>query len=180
MKTLLSLLLCTVVLSSCVSYHSGMRDDANFPGIATITIVNLTKDGSLSGTMKREIYEQFQTRPGLCRRKGGEEGVNLTITLVSQDTKNIARAEMRDHLSRDKDDKAYQTVLSRVLIDAKYVVSNNEGADLLTGTVRGQGDLPWMNDQNIAYQNACKQAILDVARQMADALTDAVWAQDEK
>ena len=178
-KTLAVILLFCLACVSCVSYHSGMRDGEHFPGIATVTIVNLTKEGTLSSKMKRSIYEQIRTRPGL-RRKASEDGVNLTVTLLSQDTKNVARAETRDRLSRDEDDKGYQTVLSRVFLDAKFVVSDNEGTDLLSGKVRGQGDLPWMNDQNIAYQDACTQAVLDVARQVAEAITDADWTKDAK
>ena len=172
--SLVILFLLCLGICSCVTYHAGMRDQEHFPGIERVTIVNQTRDGELSEKLKRSIYEQIRTRPGLSR-KSGDDGVNLTLTLLSQETRNIARAEMRDKVARDDDDKAYQTVLSRVTIDVKYTVSNPDGTELLSGKVRGQGDLPWMNDQNIAYQNACANAVVDAARQVAGILSDAVW-----
>jgi len=163
--TLISTLLC-LLLSSC--YHLGVPGGSKNVQIGDI--INRSAEPSLGGLMSRALAEELSVRPALRVSDAAKYTVDVKIVGISNSSQ--ARAEVRIKDARDKDSDAYQTVLHRVTVKVEYSVTDESGKTLLKGKVTGQTSVPLMHDREVALRSARKQAVLDAAKQIADALAD--------
>ncbi len=163
---------CGLMLTAC-QYHWGSARPEGLYGLDVGAVTNLTQEGALTAAFRKSVQEQISTDPGL---NGNLITHQLNVELENLDQKNIARAELRDRNSRNDDSTAYQTVLYRLELRARYTVcgrQNTSAKPVLAGTVIGRADIPRMHDMNVPFQAACQQAADDAARQIVAAVVEA-------
>lgn len=162
---------CGLMLTAC-QYHWGSARPEGLYGLDVGTVTNLTQEGTLAASFRKSVQEQISTDPGLNSNLVTHQ---LNVELENLYQQNIARAELRDRDSRDDDSTAYQTVLYRLELRARYTVCGRNDANakpVLAGTVIGRADIPRMHDLNIPFQAACQQAADDAARQIVTAVVE--------
>ncbi|MBQ7650079.1 MAG: hypothetical protein IJS15_03920 [Victivallales bacterium] len=158
-------LLC-LLLSSC--YHLGVP--GGHKNVQVGDIINRSAEPSLGGIMSSCLAEELSVRPAL--RVADAAKFTVDVKIVGIGNSSQARAEVRIKNARDNDSDAYQTVLHRLTVRAEYTVTDDAGKTMLKGKVIGQTSVPLMHDREVALRTARKQAVLDAARQIADALAD--------
>ena len=159
-----------VFCSSC--YHL-TGHNKNLAMVSIANIHNDTVEPQLSSMLHSALAEQLSHT-----RKGNSKPLYpLDLKIISLENSNVARAEIRDKLSRDDDSDAYQTVLYRITIKVQYSLKLQEGKPPVSGVVSGIGDLPKMHDRNIPLQHALRLAANDAAKKIIDAIGDAPQMQ---
>lgn len=163
--------ICGLMLTAC-QYHWGSSRPEGLYGLDVGVVTNLTREGALTAAFRKSIQEHISTDPGLSSSLITHQ---LNVELENLYQKNIARAELRDRDSREDDSAAYQTVLYRLELRARYTVcgrNDTSATPVLTGTVIGRADIPRMHDMNVPFQAACQQAADDAARQIVAAVVE--------
>ena len=161
----ITLLLCTF-LASC--YHLGVPGGSKNVQIGDI--INRTSEPSLGGLMSQCLANEICSRPSLKAANAARFTVDVRI--VGMGNSSQARSEVRIKKARDKNSDAYQTVLHRLTVKVEYSVIDESGKALFKSKVTGQASVPLMHDREVALRTARRQAVLDAARQIADALAD--------
>lgn len=155
-----------LLLSSC--YHLGVPGGSKNVQIGDID--NRTSEPSLGGLLSKSLAEELNVRPALKAADSPKYTVDAKVAGIGNSSR--ARAEVRIKDARDNDSDAYQTVLHRFTVKVDYSVSDAEGKTVFKGTVTGQASVPLMHDREVAMKTARQQAVMDAARQIADALAD--------
>ena len=155
-----------LLMSSC--YHLGVVGGRKNVQIGDI--VNRSTEPSLGGLLSKSLAEELNVRPALKANDAPKYTVDAKIAEIGNSSR--ARAEVRIKDARDKDSDAYQTVLHRLTVKIEYSVSDEEGKVVFKGKVTGQASVPLMHDREVALKTARQQAVMDAARQIADALAD--------
>lgn len=155
-----------VYCSSC--YHL-TGHNKNLAMVSIANVHNDTAEPQLSSMLHSALAEQLSQ----TRRASSRPLYPLDLKIISMENSNVARAEIRDKLSRDDDSDAYQTVLYRITIRVQYSLKLQDGKPPVSGTVSGIGDLPKMHDRNVPLQHALRLAANDAAKKIIDAISDA-------
>jgi len=155
-----------ILLSSC--YHLGVPGGSKNVQIGDI--INRSTEPSLGGLLSKSLAEEIDVRPGLRTTDAAKYTVDARIIGIGNSSQ--ARAEVRIKNARDKDSDAYQTVLHRITVKIEYSVTNEDGKEVHKGIVTGQASVPLMHDREVALKTARQQAVMDAAKQIANALAD--------
>ena len=155
-----------LLLSSC--YHLGVPGGSKNVQIGDI--INRSSEPSLGGLLSKSLAEELNVRPALKDSNAPKYTVDVKIVGIGNSSQ--ARTEVRIKDARDKDSDAYQTVLHKLTVKVEYSVNDEDGKTLLKGKVTGQTSVPLMHDREVALRTARQQAVMDAAKQIADALAD--------
>ncbi len=157
----------------CGSCYHLTGHNKNLAMVSIENIHNDTVEPQLSSMLHSALAEHLSH----TRKASSKPLYPLDLKIISLENSNVARAEIRDKLSRDDDSDAYQTVLYRITIKVQYSLSLQEGKSPVSGIVSGIGDLPKMHDRNVPLQHALRLAANDAAKKIIDAISDAPQLQ---
>lgn len=160
----IGLALVALLLAGC--YHFGSPGQTRKFAMAKLELENLTTEAMVGRQLAGALRERFATDPATTLHSQHGQPFLVTATITKLDNLAIARAEIRDNLSRDDDSKAYQTVLFRVALYAELTFTRQgDEKPTLKRSYVGYGDLPQMHDREIPLRHACQQAANSIASQ---------------
>ena len=171
----MALLLMTLVgqfCASCAHYHFGSTLPANRRAIEVLPPTNLTSEARLEGMLRNSLAESVMNTPGitLATPKCGEAMLETRIEDLNQS--RLARAKLRDRHDRDHDNAAYQTVVFRLTIKVTYRLVTSEDEVLREGELEATADFPTLPDQEIAREEALREAIRSAAAKIVAEVTE--------
>ncbi len=177
LKALCLLLAAALLAGGCASsYHLGTALPREQRCILVAPVANKTPEAILGTQVRHALQERLSQTPGLrlAEPGGGNAGLKVEVTLVELDQRNLARARTRNKKSRHHDGDAYQPVLYRLTLRAKWraVPMGGEGARIRTGEAVGTADMPLTADKETAQRSALRQAAMDLAAHIVDAIAD--------
>ncbi len=175
-KALCFLLAAALLAGGCASYHFGTALPPGQRCIFVQPVVNKTAEAILGTQVRHALQERLAETPGLrlAAVDGADAGLKVEVTLVELDQRNLARARTRDRKSRHHDGDAYQPVLYRLTLKARWRAVPVDGGEsqVRTGEVVATADMPLTADKETAQRSALRQAAMDLAAHIVDAIAD--------
>jgi len=171
------LLLAAALLGAgCASYHVGTALPPEQRCVFVETVANETTEAILGTLTRQALQERFSQTPGLrlAASDGTDAGLKVEVTLVALEQRNLARARTREKKARRDDGDAYQTVLYRLDLHAKWraIPAQGDEAAIRKGEIVATADMPLTADKETAQRSALRQVARDLAVRIADAIAD--------
>ena len=165
-------LLASVLLSSC-AYHIGAPLNRSYSSIALADISNLTREANLTQLMKDAILNKMAQEPYLNLKNQNEADLIVTLKLSTYGTSSYTSSQKRHHRELDNEEQnSYATTVRRLELWVEYKVYKQGCNDkpLFEGKVSGEGFIPTIHDNEIAWGPALRAATDNAAEKIMTAI----------
>lgn len=160
-------------LAGCSAYHWGSVMHPQVKTLAVGQFSNDTQESALTACLRQHIAEQVMTDGSLKVVSASEADMVVQGRIVQCLSKGISSSKRR--LVSDGDRDSYQITIFRaqVQIEFEAVIPGRTDPLIPKQQVTGYADYSRLPDLRVAQQEALRQATVDAAARVVNAITEA-------